>query len=70
MVTLDWEVVPNTQERIIINKKTGERMEFSDDPADTEQDLPIVGLSNMFCADDLDRLKAQWTEYELVSGGA
>jgi len=70
MIYIDWEVVPNTGERVLRNKVTGKTIEFTDDIDAPEQELPPLGIADMFDETDIRRLQRMYTKYELVSGGA
>lgn len=66
----DWIVVPNTQERVLRNAVTGRLLEFSDDPTDTSMDQPILGIGELFSAEDMAALRTKATDYEIASGRA
>ncbi len=65
----DWEPVDGN-EKILRNKISGRIIEFTDDVDAPEQELPILGLIEVFAEEDIPDLLKRWTKYELYSGGA
>ncbi len=69
-IDIPWIPVLYTDEKVLRHRDTGQLIEFTDDYHAPSQELPVLGLADMFSQEDMDKMMRRYTPYELLSGGS